>query len=140
MAKYILFFVSVFFYTLPAFSQETNEDVYEFAEEMAEFPGGNEKLMQFLNANLTYPDSAHKVGIQGTVIARFIVGSDGSIRDIKIKRSLGKHFDEATIAALEKMPKWKPAMINGRPVSTFVTIPVKFVLQDVGKYRPNSDK
>lgn len=120
--------------------QQQEEHVYEFVEEQPEFPGGTTKLMQFINANLTYPDSVPMIGMQGMVIARFIVGSDGSIRDIKIQRSLGKEFDEATIAALKKMPKWKPGMVNGKPVSSFMTIPVKFVNHDVGKYRPNSDK
>ena len=78
-------------------SQKQEEEVYEFVEDVPEFPGGNEKLMKFINANIKYPDSVHKVFVQGKVYARFIVGSDGSIRDIKIQRSLGKDFDEATI-------------------------------------------
>ena len=56
--------------------------MFDVCEELPPFPGGNVELMKFLSMNVKYPKVAEESGMQGRVIAQFIVEKDGSISHI----------------------------------------------------------
>lgn len=41
--------------------------IYNVIDQMPEFPGGIDKLLQFINDNMKYPTKAQTEGIQGRV-------------------------------------------------------------------------
>lgn len=53
-----------------------------------------------VQSNMVYPAQARRSGIQGDVIARFVVGANGSIRDIAIISSTSQTLDRAVINAV----------------------------------------
>jgi len=55
-----------------------------------------------------------------------LVTADGSIDDMEIVQSGGLYFDNELLRVLKRMPKWKPAIENGKAVSATVTQPVTF--------------
>ena len=57
-------------------SNKDDNEVFLAPEEVAEFPGGNAALMQFLAKNIRYPQAALENGVQGRVIMQFIVNTD----------------------------------------------------------------
>jgi protein TonB len=63
---------------------ENNPLNFRVVEELPEFPGGAVAFMQWLTKNLRYPPSAQQRGVQGKVLAQFIVNTDGSISNIEI--------------------------------------------------------
>ncbi len=56
----------------------------------------------------------------------FVVDKNGSIIDIDVLESLGYGLDEVAVKALKNSPRWRPAMLNGRPVKVAYTMPVLF--------------
>ncbi|MBQ2298706.1 MAG: energy transducer TonB, partial [Bacteroidaceae bacterium] len=127
-------------------SNKDDNEVFLAPEEVAEFPGGNAALMQFLAKNIRYPQAALENGVQGRVIMQFIVNTDGSCSDFKIIRNTAAASSEKPIGAakltkararLEKealrvlraMPYWKPAKQQGKAVPMQYTLPVVFRLQ-----------
>jgi protein TonB len=92
----------------------------------AEFPGGQKKWMEFLNRHLRTPAEL-ETGQKKNVLVRFAVGEDGTVTQFEIVQSGGTSFDNEVIRVLKKMPKWKPAVQNGRNVSVMFTQPVTFV-------------
>ena len=46
----------------------------------------------------------------------FIIHEDGTPADFTVLEGIGYGCDEAAIEAFKKMPKWKPALVNGTPV------------------------
>lgn len=127
-------------------SNKDDNEVFLAPEEVAEFPGGNAALMQFLAKNIRYPQAALENGVQGRVIMQFIVNTDGSCSDFKIIRNTAAASSEKPIGAakltkararLEKealrvlraMPYWKPAKHQGKAVPMQYTLPVVFRLQ-----------
>lgn len=54
------------------------------AETMPSFPGGSSEMMKYLAANVKYPASAVKWGVQGRVVVNFVVNKDGSISDSRV--------------------------------------------------------
>ena len=68
-----------------------------------------------------YPRQAEMARYNKTVIveAKFLVGTDGSVEDIKIIKSHEKFgFDKEVISALKKW-KFKPVVYNGRNIKVY---------------------
>jgi TonB family protein len=76
-----------------------------------------------------YPDMLRAAGIQGKVIAQFIVDTSGAVRrgSVKIKQSDNMLFTKAVTSMLDSA-KFKPAVACGRRVAQLVEQPFEFSL------------
>lgn len=97
-------------------------------EKWPEFPGGVSAMMKFLSDNLKYTSTARSINLEGTVYVSFVIWKDGSIRRVKIERSIGAGLDEEVLRVVGLMPNWTPGIQNGRSVSVIYNLPVKFKL------------
>ena len=109
--------------------KEEETKVFDVVEQMPSFPGGDAELMKFLSTHIKYPVVAEENGIQGRVIATFVVERDGSISDVKVVKSVDPALDKEAIRVLKSMPKWIPGKQNGSAVRVKYTVPVTFRLQ-----------
>lgn len=107
-------------------------DIYDFAEEMPKFPGGQKALLKFLAKEVTYPDIAREKGIEGTVLIGFTVDSVGNILNPTVVNSPGTSLNEVSLNAVLKMPKWIPGKQNGIPVNVRYRLPIKFYINGTG--------
>ena len=103
--------------------------VFDVVEQMPEFPGGMEALMQFLSKNMKYPDEATKAGQEGRVIVSFVVEADGRVTNAKVVKSVAPLLDAEALRVIGLMPRWEPGRQNGEAVRVKYTIPVAFRLQ-----------
>ena len=87
-----------------------------------------QNLMKYLRDHINYPPMAVENEIQGKVIVDFVVGKDGTIRDIKVAKKLGFGCDEEAVRVIKSMPAWNPGKQNGRAVNVSYKVPVKFTL------------
>ena len=108
---------------------EEPDTIYTQVEQMPQFPGGEQALLQFLVKNINYPLNAVRQGIQGWVVLRFVVEPDGSITDVEVMKSVDPLLDKEAIRVVKKMPKWIPGRQNGQPVRVYCSLPVGFSLQ-----------
>lgn len=95
----------------------------------AQYPGGDEALMMQLAQTLHYPTYAMEKNICGKVILRVVVEKDGSIGAIKVQKGLEERCDAEAVLAVSKLDKFIPAQQQGKPVASYVIIPVFFRLQ-----------
>lgn len=102
--------------------------VYEAPEVMPEYPGGMEKLMEFLRTSVKYPVQAQKSKIEGRSVIGFVVETDGSISNVSVTKGSHPLLDSEAIRVVNEMPKWKPGMIKGNPVRVKFNLPVYFKL------------
>ena len=109
--------------------KEEETKVFDVVEQMPSFPGGDAELMKFLSTHIKYPVVDEENGIQGRVIATFVVERDGSISDVKVIKSVDPSLDKEAIRVLKSMPKWIPGKQNGSAVRVKYTVPVTFKLQ-----------
>ncbi len=109
---------------------EGTDEVFVVVEDQPEFPGGTPALMAFLGENVRYPKEAHEKGIQGRVIANFVIMKDGSISDVNIMRGVDSLLDAEAVRVLESMPMWKPGKQRGQPVNVRFTLPIVFRLKE----------
>ena len=101
-------------------------DVFDVVEEMPQYPGGPQALFEFLSNNVKYPEEAEKAGIQGRVIATFVVETDGSVSNAKVVKSVDPLLDAEALRVISAMPKWKPGKQNGKVVRVRYTVPLSF--------------
>jgi TonB family protein len=104
-------------------------EIFMVVEEMPEFPGGQEGLMNYLATNINYPVEAAEASIQGRVYVQFIINTEGGTEQIKILRGVHPLLDNEAYRVIETMPAWKPGKQRGRNVSVSYTVPVNFKLQ-----------
>jgi len=100
------------------------------AEVPAEFPGGEEKMNDYLSNSVQYPPMAKENNIEGRVVLRFAVMPDGKIDKIEVlnKPALGWGCEAAVEKAVKNMPKWSPGRQAGRAVAVYFTLPFVFRL------------
>jgi len=74
-----------------------------------------------------YPPLARAARVEGLVILEAVIAEDGSVRDIRVLRSV-QLLDGA---AEEAVRQWRftPTLLNGQPVPVVMTITVAFTLR-----------
>ena len=107
----------------------SDDQTFSVVEQMPEYPGGMRAGLEFMARNLRYPTKAREAGKQGRVIVQFVVRKDGSLSDFKVLRPVDPWLDAEAIRVISTMPKWKPGMQEGKPVSVKFTLPVTFMLE-----------
>ena len=116
--------------TLLAPEEEIVEQpIYNVIDQMPEFPGGIDKLLQFINDNMKYPTKAQTEGIQGRVAVQFIVDENGYIIEPNIVRSVESSLDNEALRLIKMLPQWKPGTLKGKAVKVKYTVPVAFKLK-----------
>jgi len=87
-----------------------------------EFPGGEKALNDFVLKNV---DKTKRLKT-GSVYFKVTINANGRLSDFLSDYGLGKeNYDEA-LRILRLMPKWKPAMLNGKAVSVDYILPITF--------------
>ena len=97
-------------------------------DQMPVFPGGEIAMQKFIMANLTYPVKAQAAREQGRVVVRFVVATDGVIKEVGVIRGLSPECDAEAVRVVEAMPKWNPGKQNCKAVPVYFTIPILFKL------------
>ena len=104
------------------------EAVYDVVEIVPIPSGGMAGWSAYLSANLGYPTTARRKGIEGTVIVAFVVNTNGTVSDFELLKGIGGGCDEEAIRIVKNSPKWTPGMQDGKAVRTLMRLPVNFTL------------
>ena len=73
-----------------------------------------------------YPPEAGRARIEGTVVLLAVIGTDGSVKDVRVENGL-PILAQAAINAVKQW-RYKPYMINGEPVEVDSRITINFTL------------
>jgi protein TonB len=76
-----------------------------------------------------YPELARRRGYQGTTLLRVRVLEDGHVAAVQIKESSGYQILDGTATKAVWTWQFAPALADGRPVPSWVLVPVTFRLQ-----------
>jgi protein TonB len=115
----------------PAQNDSIDNEIVEFTvvEQMPEFPGGQNGLIQYLSKNIMYPIVAKENKIQGRTLVSFVVEKDGKISNVQVLRSSGDMMlDREAMRVIRTMPRWRPGYMKGQPVRVQYQIPITFKL------------
>lgn len=103
------------------------EAVYEFVDSPPEIRGG----LGAYYINIQYPEEAVLKGIEGRLLLRFVVDTEGRPTDISVRKSLHPLCDSAAVRAL-RATTFVAGSQNGKKVPVRMHLPVRFRLVEAG--------
>ncbi len=112
----------------PVTTVEVKEEVIEFPDVEAQFPGGAAELQKWIAQNVQYPQTSIEMNEQGKVYLSFVVSSDGSITNIVVERGVSADLDREAKRLARTMPKWSPGEAGGRKATTRCRLPINFTI------------
>jgi TonB family protein len=107
------------------------EGVYNRAESMPEFPGGQNALAAYIENHLDYPQQAVDDNTTGTVRVSFVIDEKGKVTRSQVAgdKKIGNGLDEQALKVVQQMPAWKPGKVKGKNVKTRLELPITFQLE-----------
>jgi TonB family protein len=107
----------------PPPGSSTSNEVYVLVEQMPELVGG----LAALQSRVRYPEAARSAGIQGRVIAQFVVDETGRVTDPVIVKGISRECDEEVLRVLSES-RFRPGKQRGKTVRVKMSLPVTFAL------------
>jgi protein TonB len=86
------------------------------------------KPMLLVKVEPTYPDVARMARLSGRVTISAVIGLDGSVESAEVLASTSPLFSDTAIGAVRKW-RYRPALMNGKPVRVYFTVVVDFSLR-----------
>lgn len=92
-----------------------------------ELPSSDADYLQ--NPKPPYPPMSQRLGEQGKVVVRVLIGTDGQAQQAEVKTSSG--FERLDQAALATVKRWRyvPGKRNGVVEAMWFNVPINFVLE-----------
>ena len=107
-----------------------NNEALNSAEQMPEFVGGQDKMMQYISSHLKFPESASKDSIFKAckTLIKFVVEADGKVtNEAVVRECIGcPDCDKEAVRVIGSMPKWNPGKNAGKAVAVRMALPVFF--------------
>ena len=126
MKKILLITVlSAMFFAVHAQNSKTDtSEVFTSVDQVPEFPGGLEKLKVYIDHNVR--KAIRKDTTSGFVIVVSTVEKDGSFTNCQAIRPFNPEADTIAVNIIRKIPKWKPAVKDGKIARCKYSLMVKF--------------
>jgi TonB family protein len=112
-------------------NKSVGDSIYQVVEQMPEFPGGVEAMMQYVVDNVKYPQDAINEGKSGRVFVSFVVEKDGRVSNVKVMKGVCESIDKEAVRVVSSMPRWYAGMHKGEPVRVRYMMPIKFQARDL---------
>lgn len=108
--------------------QILGEAPFVVVEQMPRYPGGDVELLNFIKNNTKYPEEAKAGNIQGRVILRFVVSTEGKAEGLSVLKGVNPLLDAEALRVGSMLSGFNPGMQGGKPVNVWYMVPVNFSL------------
>ena len=102
---------------------------YSQVEAFPEFAGGEAALIKFIGEHIIYPKQDKANNVQGKMLLRFAVATNGDIEDVRVLRSVSPDMDKEGLRVVSQLPKFTPGAHRGQAVRVYYNLPLVFKLQ-----------
>lgn len=103
-----------------------SQEPYVAVDEMPMFPGGDVALSKFFAKNVEYPKVSQENNVQGKVIVRFCVTSEGKISQISVLKGVDPLLDKEAVRVVGTIPGFSPGKKQGVPVPVWYMVQIVF--------------
>ena len=91
-------------------------------------PGGSKSyIASYLKE---HPKDAKEAGIEGSVIVKFVIGTNGGVQEVEVEQGVYPSLDAEAVRVVKNSPKWRPAIKDGKPVRFVYHFPVIFAIPE----------
>ena len=103
--------------------------IYDNVEMIATYRGDIDALYRHIAFEMHYPESALADSVQGRVIVRFVVETDGRLTNFEVVRTPDERLSAEAIRVVKLTEPWVPAKNRGQNVRCHFVMPVQFRLK-----------
>lgn len=114
----------------PIRKEEINTPSYSIEFVKATPAYGLDSLMNYLHIELNKKALPQT---NGKLVVAFTIDTLGKPKAIKIMQGISSKVDEAIVTILTTMPDWQPAQMDGKPVASTTTLPIKIEINSVNE-------
>lgn len=97
----------------------------EIAEELAADGSITSPAVLLTKTKANRTEAARQADFSGTAQVELVIGSDGVVKNAKLRNSLPYGLDDVALK-IARESKFKPAMINNKPVASAILFKVRF--------------
>ena len=87
-----------------------------------------DNLTGYLREHISYPQQALDMGIEGTVLVKAVIGTDGKVAKAELVKSVNPLLDQEALRVVGAMSGWTPGSGNGKVMVMETTVPVRFAI------------
>jgi TonB family protein len=106
-----------------------SDQPYVVVEQMPQYPGGEKELLKFIAQNTQYPVAAKAGNIEGKVIIRFVINTEGNTEDISVLKGVHPVLDAEAARVIGMLKGFVPGYQNGKAVDVYYKVPITFALR-----------
>lgn len=106
---------------LPTLAMFSHIEDYEIRSDSS-----RREMLEIIYKNIKYPPITRCTAIEGTVVIGFIIEKDGTMTNVHIRRDIGGGMGEEAMRVVKLLPKFSPAMKDGKAVRFLYYVPVRF--------------
>lgn len=99
----------------------------------------NKEMNAHVRRYFNYPERAREDNIQGKVIVKIIINTDGSVAVTAVGPNFGSILEEETMKIFKLLPPFKPAKLNDKPVTVSYTFPIMFKLDNTSTKKKKNE-
>jgi hypothetical protein len=103
-------------------AEAEQENARTVVEVMPSYPGGEQKMFEYLVQNLKRPANA----VRGTVYVNFLIDKKGKILFPYVTRGLNSECNKEALRLIRSMPAWNPGKEKGKAVYVRSNLPIRF--------------
>ena len=81
------------------------------------------------HTKLRYCNGPDPIPEKSRIVVEFVLTETGSIRGAHIVQRIGRGNDEAVLAAVRSLPRFRPGRQHGQPVAVQFIVPITFHFQ-----------
>ncbi len=107
---------------------QIKEAPFVVVEQMPMYPGGDVELLNFIKVNTKYPEAAKAEKIEGRVIIRFVVNTEGNTEGLTVLKGIHPLLDAEAVRVVSMLTGFKPGMQGGKAVNVWYMVPINFSL------------
>ncbi len=108
---------------------KTEPEPFVVVEEMPTFPGGDSELLKYIGEHTIYPQGAKEQNIQGRVIVRFCITSNGEVSHASVLKGVSPELDQEALRVVNSLPAFEPGRQGGVAVPVWYMVPITFTLR-----------
>jgi protein TonB len=91
-----------------------------------EFEGGYDQFIRYLSESIKNATEGTFDQLEGKIFIDFVIDEEGKVSQVSIKTPIPLRAGRELKSILENSPAWTPGQLNGQPVASFQTLPIKF--------------
>jgi TonB family protein len=104
------------------------DTTYHLSDEPPSYKGGYLAMYKEVQKSISYPKPSRRLGIEGKVYVKIIVGRNGLVKEATVVKGLDKLCNDEALAAVNQTKNWIPAKHKNKEVVGAVVLPITFRL------------